>query len=312
MKNKRRPKKVEKSSGSSLKIIAVAAVAVLIFIFWERKPEGLAVKVQAPSAAPKTVAAKVAPLAPRAIEAIPIDTTSSLVVMQKEVDDLRAKESSDMKLGIKKFPLKEVNGRFDVPFQFTPRKIWCQGGDLDTIKHAVTNASDLSVLIALEPQDAGKGAVLRTSVLQLFAGLTHTFSIPVASGLSYALSICSDLKKEGTCRGKTVKTHSQINSELADEKVDRKTPVDYLFYFQHLVLDKSFFYSYRSDNASDGYLNLITEYFQGHTAVGPLDMKKAYKNSKIIRSAPADISGSRILLELPVNDPRCGAGDKKP
>ncbi|RZA12996.1 MAG: hypothetical protein EOP10_30490 [Proteobacteria bacterium] len=237
---------------------------------------------------------------------------TSREVMQKEVDSLRAKESSDMKLGIKKFPLKEINGRYDIAFQFTARKIWCQGGDLDTIKHAVNSSSDPSVLIALEPQEAGKGAILRTSVLQLFAGLTHKFSIPVASGLSYALSICSDMKKEGTCRGKTVKTHSEINSALAEEKTDRKaSPIDYLFYFQHLVLDKSFLYSYRSDNASEGYLNLIAEYFKEHSSVGELEMKKAFKNSKITRSAPADISGGRILLELPVNDPRCGASEKK-
>lgn len=225
---------------------------------------------------------------------------------QATLDRRRALLAAKDLLGLKTLNLKSENDVLTIPFSFKPRKVWCQGGDIDTMKYASDNPAAMDILITIEPfSEQGKKDVLRTSVANLYKGLDNTFKVKAGEGtLSYGLYICSDSKKRGSCKDKALKSHADISQEMANA-ADSPAKVDYIFYFQHLLLGKDKLEVYRTNDFSDAFRTSVEAYLDSQRAVHRSEVRKAWKISEISRSESADIRDGRIVLSLPYNDPRC-------
>lgn len=220
-----------------------------------------------------------------------------------EVARMRAKYASRAMLGLKSMDLKEKDGLLQIPFRFIPQKIWCQAGDLDTMKRLSKDPSANEFLISLEPSGGGKGDFLRTSVLALYKGIEHTFKLKPSSSHSYGLYICLDGGKGTSCKDKPLKTHSAISAEVANAKDTAKT--DYIFYYQHVIFDKNSLEVYKSEDASDDFKKSIASYLKEQKDIDSAEFQAAWNVSKITGSSSADVQGERLQLSLPYNDPRC-------
>lgn len=215
----------------------------------------------------------------------------------------RAQYAARARLGLKSIQLKEENGYLQIPFRFTPRKVWCQGGDLDTMKYASNDLSAKDILISLEPSSGGKGDSVRTSITALYEGVEHTFKVRSGNTQSYGLYICSDSKKGMSCKDKTLKPHGVISDEVA--KAGNSPKGDYVFYFQHVVLDKKDLEIYASDDRSNDFKKSIGSYLSKQKDIENSEFEAAWKVADVTRSTSADVRDGRLLLSLPYNDPRC-------
>lgn len=226
----------------------------------------------------------------------------------KEVKRVRAQAAARTLLGLKTLELKEENGLLTIPFRFTPRKLWCQGGDLDMMKYASNNITANEILISLEPTSGGKGDYVRTSVAALYNGLEGSFKLNAGSKQSYGLYICSDDKKGTSCKGKAVASAAGMTEELA--KAGNSPKKSYIFYFQHVVLDKRGLETYKSDDPTDEFKKSIGTYLNKQKDLDSSEFEAAWKVSKVIRSTPSDVYDGRLQLSLPYGDTRCMRSDR--
>lgn len=263
---------------------------------------------------------KKASLKSSAPEAVAPDETPQVAIIKQpkaydsnadkvDVARARARFAARNVLGLKSLELKEKDGLLEIPFVFTPRKVWCQGGDLDTMKYAATNVAANEILISLEPSDGGKGDFVRTSVADLYKGVEHTFQVKAGGSQSFGLYICSDSKNAKSCKNKAVKSHADISKEAANAKDSEKN--DYVFFFQHVVFDKNSLEVYRANDISESFKKSVAEYLTTQKDIDPSEFEKAWKVSKVMRSASADVQEGRLQLSLPYNDPRCMNRDAK-
>jgi hypothetical protein len=293
-----------KGSGSPIKLEYVllgAAIVGLAYVSTKRK------KMAAEVPPEKAVVQQ------EGIKSLPNDRTAiDPKAYQAELDSQRAKLGAASALGLTSLDLKLDDGAFPVPFAFVPKKVWCQGGDLDTMKYAIPKADAQEVLISLEPMSGGKGDAVYTSLNQLQKGFDHIFKLKPADGAqSYGLYICADSKKARSCKGKTLTSHDKMSDELAN-RTAKSPKKDYVFYFQHMILDKNTIETYKSSDFTDGFKNQIGDYLKGQKGVSPNDFHAAWKLSNTTRSVPAEVVDGKILLSLPYNDPRCLGLDRIP
>ncbi len=295
-------KKRPKSSDSGWAPLGLAGLAIVLLVYFVFKKKAFKTEPQENG---KNKTAQVSEARPVEIIASKseVETPQRL---QSRVNRLRANEASESRLGIVKFPLNATDGFFSIPFVFSPRKIWCQGGDLDTMKHALNGIESSTFLVTLQPlRESEKGETYRTTLGNLFQGFTHVFKIREGKPGNYALTICSDQKGTNTCAGKSLTTHSKIADEVVAH--DQGTPSkDYIFYFQHLIVNKTQLYAYRSDDASTRYQNEIRSYLQDEVKLSSDTLAEAWKMSSTLRSSPLGLDNGKIKLSLPYNDPECG------
>jgi|GEM_PF-4790544 len=69
---------------------------------------------------------------------------------QEELNQQRAQFAQIRMLGIKSLNLKGKGDTVSIPLVFAPKKIWCQGGDLDTMRYAAKSDKNKDFLITLE------------------------------------------------------------------------------------------------------------------------------------------------------------------
>lgn len=223
-----------------------------------------------------------------------------------EIEQKRARLAAKQFLGLKTLELTADNGVFKIPFTFKPRKVWCQGGDLDTMKYASDDPSAQDILISLEPLAAeGKGDFMRTSVAALYNGVEHVFKLKAADKpRTYGLYICTARTKTTSCKGKTLISHDEISKDLAQGGRDAAKKA-YIFYFQQLILDKNILETYRTNDFSSVFRTSVEAYLISQKGVGRSEFQQAWDVSQVTRSKPADLRDGRVVLSLPHNDPRC-------
>lgn len=277
-------------------VLVVVAVVGLGFIALKIRPKKMTSKAPAREA---SVADE------PAIQELPLEDIKphDSKAYKEEVARKRVRFAARALLGLKSLELKETDGFLNIPFVFTPEKVWCQGGDLDTMKFVSKNIVANDILISLEPSGNEKGDSLRTSVAALYKGLEYTFKVKPGSARSYGLYICSDTKNEKSCKNKTLKTHEAMTNEVS--AADGSAKDDYIFYFQHVVFDKNSLEVYRSNDASDEFKKSIETYLTKQKSIDTHEFQTAWKVSKVIRSNSADVEDGRLHLILPYNDPRC-------
>lgn len=220
-----------------------------------------------------------------------------LIQYRKKVHNIRA-------LGLKSLTLTKVKGKVSIPFEFVPKKVWCQGGDIDTIRYATSKTSAKEVLIALETMGSNKvSETLRVSVDNLVAGFEHTFLLDGGVGdKSLSLSICTDRKKTNSCKKANVIDQNTLNNTLGANF--NQTDKDYLFYFQHLIYNGESVQTYRSDMFHSDFKKKLSGFLE-KADVDKDESDRAWKLNRTIKSNPVDIVKGKIVLSLPYNDPRC-------
>lgn len=272
------------------------ALLVLVSIAFKSCPKRTTSNPSAPAAAPSDE--------PVFQEAATEPEAYDSKAYEAELTRSRAQYAARALLGLKSMDLKESNGLLKVPFRFTPRKLRCQGGDLDTMKYASKDPGAKEILISLEPSDTGRGDFMRTSLSSLYGGVEHTFSLkPSSDAQSYGLYICSDSMNATSCKGKTLKSHAAMSEEFAKKSPSSKN--DFIFYFQHVVLDKSGLEIYASEDWSEDFKKSIGSYLTKQKDLSASEFESAWKVSQVIRSTSADIRDGRLQLSLSYNDPDC-------
>lgn len=226
----------------------------------------------------------------------------------QDVLSMRKKAFAARALGLKTLSLTKTKGKVAIPFEFIPRKVWCQGGDLDTIKYAVTKQNSKEVLISLESLSGDSVSEgLHVSHENFIKGFSHTFMVKDSSSLkSLSLSICTDRKKSGSCKKAQVMSQAKLNSALGEKS--NQLAGEFLFYFQHLLFNGDTVQAYRSDVFDAHYKKSLASYLD-KVDVSKDEVQKAWKLNNTIKSNPLDVRGGKIVLSLPYNDPRCAPGN---
>jgi hypothetical protein len=224
---------------------------------------------------------------------------------QEDLNRERAQFARARELGLKSLPLKNQGDTITIPLSFVPEKVWCQGGDLDTMKYASRNEYAKDFIITLEGIDrGGKNPFLRTSLDELQKGVNASFTIPrPKEANAYGVYICTDTRKDNSCQRKSMLSHAKLSEQLA-ENPEKARGEDRVFFFQNLVIDGKSVEAYRTDDLSSEFQKTIT----GHLTKKGLsasEVQNAIKTNLTLKSAPADIRKNRIVMSLPYNDPRC-------
>lgn len=224
---------------------------------------------------------------------------------QEDLNRERAQFARARELGLKSLPLKNQGDTITIPLSFVPEKVWCQGGDLDTMKYASRNEYAKDFIITLEGIDGGgKNPFIRTSLNELQKGVNASFTIPrPKEATAYGVYICSDSRKDNSCQRKSMMGHAKLSEQLA-ENPEKARSEDRVFFFQNLVIDGKSIEAYRTDDLSNEFQRTITDHLT-NKGLSASKVQAAVKTNLILKSAPADIRKDRIILSLPYNDPRC-------
>jgi hypothetical protein len=224
---------------------------------------------------------------------------------QEELNRERAQFARARELGLKSLPLKNQGETLTIPLSFVPEKVWCQGGDLDTMKYSAKNDRAKDFIITLEGINrGGKNPFIRTSLEELYKGVNTSFTIPKPKeATAYGLYICSDSRKENSCQQKTMQSHAKLSEQLAENPAKAKTD-DRIFFFQNLVIDGRSIEAYRTDDFSQEFQRSISNHLV-RKGLSASEVQAAWKANSTLKSAPVDIRKDRIVLRLPYNDPRC-------
>lgn len=285
-----------KSKDSKFKLEHILIVGVIIVLGLMAK------KFQSKKMAARFIPVEVAPSPD--FQEVPIESGSDDPGdYENKLVEQRIRYAARNLLRLKTLGLKEVNGRLRIPFRFIPQKVWCQGGDLDTMKYASKDLGAKKVLITLESSDGRGGDSLRTSVSDLYKGIQHVFDLKPGQTKSYGLYICSDAGNGTSCKDKALKSHASMASEFA--RTRGSSANDNIFYYQHLVLDQKSLEVYESNDRSDTFKKSIGTYLTKQKDIEFSEFEAAWKVSNVMKSTAADIRDGRLQLSLPYNDPLC-------
>jgi hypothetical protein len=300
-------KRITKSSRKSQKvsteyaILGILALAIVFVLFRGKASEPTRMAAEAP---PLQESGKAQHVEVLSNSQPPVDVRK----YQAELNRERASFAQARELGLNTMPLKNRGDTVTIPVAFVPEKVWCQGGDLDTMKYASKNDRAKDFLITLEGIDrGGKNPFVRVSLDQLYKGANFNFTIPrPKEATAYGLFICTDSRKENSCQRKSMQTHAQLSEQLA-ENPEKTRAEDRVFFFQNLVIDGRTVETYRTDNFSQDFQRSIS----GHLTKKGLsasEIQTAWKTNSTLKSAPVQMRKDRIVLSLPYNDPRCLQG----
>jgi hypothetical protein len=300
-------KRITKSSRKNQKaskeyaILGILILAIVVVLFRGKGSEPTRMAAEAPLAMESGKRQEVQVLSNN-------QPTVDILKYQEELNRERARFAQARELGLKALPLKNRGDKVTIPISFVPEKVWCQGGDLDTMKYASRNDRAKDFLITLEGIDrGGKNPFVRVSLDELYKGANFNFTIPKPKeATAYGLYICTDSRKENSCQRKSMQTHSKLSEQLA-ENPDKTRAEDRVFFFQNLVIDGRSVETYRTDDFSHDFQKSVS----GHLTKKGLsasEIQTAWKTNSTLKSAPVDIRKNRIVLSLPYNDPRCLQG----
>ncbi|WP_141731962.1 hypothetical protein [Oligoflexus tunisiensis] len=291
--SQRRKQRIPTSYG----VLGVLTLAIILMLVrGNNKPESMSLSAEVPVSNARDASASMVSSQPSSVD---------VRQYQEELNRQRAQSAQARELGLKTLPLKPRGDTISIPLSFVPQKIWCQGGDLDTIKYATKNDRAKDLLITLEGIDrGGKNPFVRTSLQQLTQGANYTFTLPRPSeATAYGLYICSDSQKENSCQRKNLQTHASLSEQLA-ENPDAARAADRIFFFQNLVIDGSRVEAWRTDDFSHEFQRSISNHLL-KKGLSASEVQTAWKTSSTLKSAPIAIRKDRIVLSLPYNDPRC-------
>ena len=298
-KNTKRGKGGGKPSSFTAKhLIGLAALVAAIYLFTRPKKEM--------AAAPEVPQVAQAPTNSIAVVTMP-NAPANEAKQEADFYASQAAWARESSVGLQRLAGEASGDKLFLNFVFRAKKQWCRGGDLDTMKYAVDSVTNPDILISVESLEGRSRDTLYTSVFKLMEGLTHRFSVKRSeSEKSYGLFICLDLAKVKSCRKKIVLAQNKMSEQiLIDRGTPNYVPKDYLFYFQHLVVDKGAFQTYDSDDFTPKFQNLAQTVLEEKYGIGADKFKTAWNISKVTRSVPAKIEGKSLVLELPINDSRC-------
>jgi len=191
----------------------------------------------------------------------------------------------------------------------------CQRGDLDALEAAV-RISNAPIMASLEPLSGGSlssssAATKTVSISELRQGLTLSLPGGSPTAQPFGLYICSDIDRQGHCRGKPPAPLAYGVSAL-EASLQKNSRQDYVYYFQFLLMDTNRFLVYQA--AYDGPKINGAMAQAGQTR--PEEIKAASKESfellKVLKPVPVSPitnpeTGTTLHLQLPYFDPSaCG------
>lgn len=253
----------------------------------------------------------------QAMAPLPLDAEVSERLDPKEkqaaLDKARALGAMYSYLGVSTLRLNVKDDRLQIPIHFKPEKLWCRGGDIDTMKHASDDLGAPNILISLEPLGEGKGDFVRTNVLNFYKEFEQVFQIKeAAASQGLGLYICSDSKNQNSCKGKPVRSHEAMSKELAAAGSRSEGKPDYLLYFQPITISEKNLETYKIDDFSEDFQASMKGYLKRQKGIDEANAQTAWNLSRAMRSLPAKILDERIVVTLSHNDPQCmGAGDRQ-
>ena len=214
------------------------------------------------------------------------------------------------KVGISTLHLPvDPDGYMSIPFRFVPKKVWCQAGDIDTIRYSVSDPTKKEILVTIENVSGeNRFAKINVSVEDLLKGFEHTFRVKtLGKGDSLGLFLCKSTDgKGGGCKGKPVVSHAEIGERTADEDTRSKAMAqDYLYYFQQIVVGDGSVNIYKANDYLGSGAEVLKTQLNGQFDLRNSDFDKAWQYSSVLKSMPANVVGKTIELNLPYNDPRC-------
>lgn len=274
----------------------ILVLLVFVIFFMSRKAD-----VQPKDAPQKAAIEMPVSSLPTEIDATPVAPPPEQ--LQADLDRARAITAQNEELGLQTIAGKEEGGELVLGFEFKGQKKWCQPGDLDTMKHAVSDNNGSEILISLEAMDSDNQAGFYTSVNALKGGMVHDFRIK-NSGSSYGLYICLDKRQENRCKKKRLVDQAVMNSELADLKTEPDAK-DFIFYYQPLVLYKNGLSAYRTDKFSVPFQASVKKVMTEQFHLASRDFNAAWDISNVTRSLPMTTRNNKMVVELTYNDPRC-------
>lgn len=279
--------------------IYIAIACVLLFLVWRFKT-----RVSPPIEEP--TAADGSPLqdnSPQIIE-------GSDAKIPEAKEQLKKRQSLAVKdnLGIKSMPIpKNKSGNYELPVEVVMRKLWCRAGEYEGIKSAVMDFDKKVLLLSIESatSSASVAKPVRINLSEISRGFRHRFKLNISQSTNdlFAISLCSDYKKSGKCRGYRPADYEKINA-FQERNPKSKVQEGYTFLYH------SFFV--KDGNAvTMGSLDFSQDYFQrvskvlGGEGYEVSSFDDTWKVSRSVRSTPLNLGGGKLVFQIARNDPKC-------
>lgn len=197
--------------------------------------------------------------------------------------------------------------QLEVLLRFSSQKLWCMAGDLDTMRQASSDLQAKNFLLSIENFKRGDRNILAKFVS--WEDLVQGLQIKINFALSertenFAFNICSDRNHRGSCQEKEIKPHGELVSNL-EQKNNAALPGDYLFYFQHLILEQGGLHVYHVENFGLNERAELSSFLMSSYAVSLKDFDFAWKRLSALRSTHLMLGKNAIEVMIPMNDPRC-------
>ncbi|MCX6128281.1 MAG: hypothetical protein NTX25_04355 [Proteobacteria bacterium] len=267
-------------------LVGVVGLALLVFfVFFKKQGEG----VKVPEKVEQNQVVSIKP------ESAPTKVS---------IEQQRSAYFEKMQLGISSASLPIESGFAKASIKIKNRKLYCRGGEIDTMDRDAANASSKEFLLTVEAIGQSGKPYLQDSlsVNDLKAETLHNFSIPAhESNKLLGVYICHDTKKDKSCQNKKVldyKTHGKNVGNALNKS-------DVIYIFHKLLLGKdgniSLFSSFVGDVKNDRSNKYIS-------AQGKIDNNLIAEASAIdrkLRSEALQMSNKIIELTLTLGDRSC-------
>lgn len=243
----------------------------------------------------------------------PLPSSSAKQADHSEKERLRKarmRAAARFEIGLGTIKPKSVGGFLEIPVEFVPKKLWCAGGDLDTIRQSLTNVVADNLLISIESLiDPSRKALAYTSYLDLMKGLKLAFRIKSPlRGEQYGLFICEDSKKDGSCQKKNLLSFDELSRMNDSEQSAVASNVSPIFYFQQLIADGEEINTFDANRflgkKKGVLLNQLGEQFD----LSEKDIQKGWRYSSVVKSLSTEVQHNTIKAPLTYADTRCGGG----
>lgn len=218
-------------------------------------------------------------------------------------------------VGISSLKTSAKDGNIEVPFELKAQKLWCQAGDIDTIRYSNDNNFEKNIVISLESlKDNTRLAFIKVSTEDLYKGVKHSFNIrSFGAGDSLGLFICKSTDGKTSCKSKQLISHEKINGLVSNEETAKEARKnDYIYYFQSLVLGADSINTFAANDYLGKDKSALIKQLSAQFSLKEKDFEAAWRYSSVLNSLAARIDSGKILLTLPYNDPKCMDQSKAP